>query len=335
MDITKLLQESFQPEQATLVENAITQVIEQKLTEAKSDAASAQAQIAQASADKIDNITAHYEAELKKAAGKIIDLEKFYNKQINIAVDKITQAYDEKDRLTEHFEGEIHAAAAKLIEATDEGSLAEAQDQIAKYVTENASLAEQATAYGKYAYEQGLAEAQSLVEEATQAFIAENQERFERLDEMARLEKIVGSIREAYEQNALGLSEDEAYKGLQEEVSAKDKELEALRESVDQVQAQLFESQKEKAFEEATKTLSENQKDKVREISKAILAEDVGSYTRTLGILIESQTQKSEPAKQEPTHMEFSQPKPLTEAVKTANEQETSDYVNQLVSKMF
>lgn len=212
VNITELLKESFQPEQASLIESAIAQAIEAqveiKLAEAKADSATAQAQVAQKSAEDIENISATYDSEMKKAAKEIVKLEKFYNKQINIAVDKIVTAYDDAERTSTHYEGQLKEAAERFVAETAQGSLSEAQAQIAEYVTENAKLVEQAQAYGEYAYQEGLAEAQSLVEDATALFIKENQAKFDRLDEMARLEKIVGSIKEAYELNALGLSED-------------------------------------------------------------------------------------------------------------------------------
>ena len=79
MNITELLKESFQPEQASLIESAIAQAIEAqveiKLAEAKADSATAQAQVAQKSAEDIENISATYDSEMKKAAKEIVKLE--------------------------------------------------------------------------------------------------------------------------------------------------------------------------------------------------------------------------------------------------------------------
>lgn len=294
MNLQELLKESFQPEQASLIENAIAQAIEAqvvaRLAEATADAATAQAQVAQKSADDIENISNTYDVEMKKAAKAVVDLEKFYNKQINVAVDKIVTAYDDADRASAHYDKQLKEAAEMFVRETADGSLQEANEQIAKYVAENAALSERAQQYGEYAYQEGLQEAQSLVEEATARFIQENQEKFDRLDEMARYEKIVNSIKETYETNALGLSEDEAYKGLQEAVESKDVEITGLQESIAKLKAELFENQKASAFENMTKSLSESQKDKLKGVSDAIIAEDVATYSRTLGFLVEAQT---------------------------------------------
>lgn len=339
MNITELLKESFQPEQASLIESAIAQAIEAqveiKLAEAKADAATAQAKVAQKSADDIENISATYDSEMKKAAKEIVKLEKFYNKQINIAVDKIVTAYDDAERTSTHYEGQLKEAAERFIAETAQGSLSEAQAQIADYVTENAKLIEQAQAYGEYAYQEGLAEAQSLVEDATALFIKENQAKFDRLDEMARLEKIVGSIKEAYELNALGLSEDEAFKGLQESVEAKDTEISALQESVESLKAQLFENQKSAEFDRLTKNLSESQKDKLKDVSEAIIAENVEMYARTLSFLVEAQT----PTQKEKTITENAdEEKELNTNVNTITESKQTavedDFVKSLTSRM-
>lgn len=339
MNITELLKESFQPEQASLIESAIAQAIEAqveiKLAEAKADAATAQAKVAQKSADDIENISVTYDSEMKKAAKEIVKLEKFYNKQINIAVDKIVTAYDDAERTSTHYEGQLKEAAERFIAETAQGSLSEAQAQIADYVTENAKLLEQAQAYGEYAYQEGLAEAQSLVEDATALFIKENQAKFDRLDEMARLEKIVGSIKEAYELNALGLSEDEAFKGLQESVEAKDTEISELQESVESLKTQLFENQKSAEFDRLTKNLSESQKDKLKDVSEAIIAENVEMYARTLSFLVEAQT----PTQKEKTITENAdEEKELNTNVNTITESKQTavedDFVKSLTSRM-
>ena len=339
MNITELLKESFQPEQASLIESAIAQAIEAqveiKLAEAKADSATAQAQVAQKSAEDIENISATYDSEMKKAAKEIVKLEKFYNKQINIAVDKIVTAYDDAERTSAHYEGQLKEAAERFVAETAQGSLSEAQAQIAEYVTENAKLVEQAQAYGEYAYQEGLAEAQSLVEDATALFIKENQAKFDRLDEMARLEKIVGSIKEAYELNALGLSEDEAFKGLQESVEAKDTEISELQESVESLKTQLFENQKSAEFDRLTKNLSESQKDKLKDVSEAIIAENVEMYARTLSFLVEAQT----PTQKEKTITEnVDESKELNTNVNTITESKQTavedDFVKSLTSRM-
>lgn len=294
MNITELLKESFQPEQASLIESAIAKAIESqveaKLTEAKADSATAQAKVAQKSAEDIENISAIYDSEMKKAAKEIVKLEKFYNKQINIAVDKIVTAYDDAERTTAHYHEQLKEAAELYIRETDQGSLSELKQEVSEYVAENAKLIEQAQSYGEYAYQEGLAEAQSLVEDATAIFIKENQEKFDRLDEMARLEKIIVSIKEAYEINALGLSEDTAYNTLKESVETKTSEIEELQETVSSLKTQLFENKKLAEFERLTKNLSETQKDKLKDVSDAIIAEDINVFSRTLGFLIEAQT---------------------------------------------
>ena len=152
---------------------------------------------------------------------------------------------------------------------------------------------------------------------------------------MARLEKIVGSIKEAYELNALGLSEDEAFKGLQESVEAKDTEISTLQESVEALKAQLFENQKSAEFDRITRNLSESQKDKLKDISEAIIAENVETFARTLNFLVEAQTtttkEKSIPENVDEEKELNTNANTITESKQTAVE---DDFVKSLTSRM-
>lgn len=342
MNLQELLKESVQPEQAELIESAIAQavdtLVEQKLAEAAKDAATAQAQVAQKSADEIENISATYDSEMKKAAKQVAELEKFYNQQINIAVDKIVTAYDDAERQSSHYEGQLKEAAEMFIKETDSGSLSEAREQIAAYVEENARLIEQGQKFGEYGFQEGLAEAQGLVEEATARFIQEKKAEFDRLDEMARLEKIVSSIKEAYELNALGLSEDSAYQELQESVEAKETEITSLQESIDKLKAELFENQKAAEFDRLTKNLSEAQKDKLKDVSEAIIAENVETFSRTLGFLVEAQSTNVKDTKSLTENMQDDETL-NTNVQKTINESKNTDtfqddFVKSIVAKM-
>lgn len=337
MDITNLLNESLQPEQAKLVEQAILDAVQVKINEATQDAARAQAEAAQKYAEQVDSLDAHYKGELRKAASMYAALETHLDKELKIAVDAVVKAYDEKDRLEEHYVGELQEAANRYITETDGEALSEMKQTIADYVTERAELLEQAQKYGEYGYSQGLEEAERLSKEAADKFIAENQEKFEQLDEMARIKSTLNTIKESFEKHGFGLSEDLAYQGLEEEVKSKETEISQLQESLKAAEAKLFESEKEKAFAELTSTLSESQREKLQGVATAITANEISGYRKTLSILVESTNLVKEPVKTKLPE-EKTEVNTLTESKfpqsRSMFGDEPNDFVQQIVGQM-
>lgn len=293
MNITELLKESLPEETAKLVSETIAEVIQTKVNEAIVDSATAQAEAKQKHADEIENISAHYDAELKKASKKVIELEKFYKDQSKIAVDKVLQAYDEKDRLEEHYVGQLEEAVDKFITETSKESVSQLQEQIAKYVVEKAELMEHAQLYAEQVRTETLSEMQEMVQEAKNEFIKENQEKFDELDEMARYKSTLNTIKESFEKIGLGLSEDLAFTQLEESVAEKESEIEKLQESLKAKELEIFEHQKVAKFKELTENLSDLQREKLEVLSEAITADSIDTYSKTLGYIIDSTVEKA------------------------------------------
>lgn len=293
MNITELLKESLPEETAKLVSETIAEVIQTKVNEAIVDSATAQAEAKQKHADEIENISAHYDAELKKASKKVIELEKFYKDQSKIAVDKVLQAYDEKDRLEEHYVGQLEEAVDKFITETSKESVSQLQEQIAKYVVEKAELMEHAQLYAEQVRTETLSEMQEMVQEAKNEFIKENQEKFDELDEMARYKSTLNTIKESFEKIGLGLSEDLAFTQLEESVAEKEAEIEKLQESLKAKELEIFEHQKVAKFKELTENLSDLQREKLEVLSEAITADSIDTYSKTLGYIIDSTVEKA------------------------------------------
>lgn len=293
MNITELLKESLPEETAKLVSETIAEVIQTKVNEAIVDSATAQAEAKQKHAEEIENISAHYDAELKKASKKVIELEKFYNDQTNIAVDKVLQAYDEKDRLEEHYVGQLEEAVDKFINETSKESVSQLQEQIAKYVVEKAELMEHAQLYAEQVRTETLSEMQEMVQEAKNEFIKENQEKFDELDEIARYKSTLNTIKESFEKIGLGLSEDLAFTQLEESVAEKEAEIEKLQESLKAKELEIFEHQKVAKFKELTENLSDLQREKLEVLSEAITADSIDTYSKTLGYIIDSTVEKA------------------------------------------
>lgn len=293
MNITELLKESLPEETAKLVSETIAEVIQTKVNEAIVDSATAQAEAKQKHAEEIENISAHYDAELKKASKKVIELEKFYNDQTNIAVDKVLQAYDEKDRLEEHYVGQLEEAVDKFITETSKESVSQLQEQIAKYVVEKAELMEHAQLYAEQVRTETLSEMQEMVQEAKNEFIKENQEKFDELDEIARYKSTLNTIKESFEKIGLGLSEDLAFTQLEESVAEKEAEIEKLQESLKAKELEIFEHQKVAKFKELTENLSDLQREKLEVLSEAITADSIDTYSKTLGYIIDSTVEKA------------------------------------------
>lgn len=288
MDITSLLQESLQPEIASVVEKAIAEAMEHKINEAKVDAATQQAQEKEKSQEQIDNLVAHYENELKVAAKQLIDLEKFYKDQSKIAVDAVLKAYDDKDRLEEHYVSQLKDAAEKYITETSQESVSALKEEVAKYVAEKSELKEAAEKYAEYVRTETLAEMQDMVSIATKEYIKENQEKFDQLDKMARYESTLNTIKESFERIGLGLSEDLAYQGLQESLETKEQTIKSLQESLEAKDAILLVKAKEESFIKLTESYSELQRDKFKRLAESISADNIESFEKTLGYIVES-----------------------------------------------
>lgn len=320
MDITKLLNESLEPATAELVQEAIATAI----TEGVKDAATQQAQQAQKSQEEIENISLTYDEEMKKAAKKVAELEKFYKQQSKIAVDRVLKAYDDADRLEEHYIEQLQEAADQYITETSQESVSKLQESIAQYVAEKAEIIEHAQVFAEKVRQDTLDEMQSMVQEATQEFIKENKAQFDELDKMARYESALNNIRESFEKIGLNLSENEAFTTLEESVSNKDKEIQQLKESLAAKDKEIFEQAKVTKFKELTESMSELQRDKFQTLSEAINAKDINEYSKTLGYIIASTQAINEKTINEKVENEKSlntneEVNALNEAVKSVN----------------
>lgn len=291
MDINQLLNEALTPEMAKLIQEgiatAVNTQVEAKLQEAK-DAATAQAIVAQKAAEEKQDICNQYDVELKKAAKEVAKLEKFYKDQSKVAVDTVLDAYNKAEKLEEHYVAQLELAAQQYISETSKESVSALRESLAKHVTALAETKEQATKYGEYIREATLAEMQDMVNEATQEFIKENQTKFDQLDTLARYQSTFNTIKESFEKIGFGMSEDLAYQGLEEALSAKDTEVAQLKESLAEKDLALFESQKAIKFGELTESLSSLKREKLKKLSESIHADDITEYGKTLNIIIES-----------------------------------------------
>lgn len=294
MDITKLLTESVGEETAQLLESTITEVINQRINEGLKDSATQQAQQAQKSQEEIENISTTYDAEMKKAVKKVVELERFYKQQAKVAVDTVLKAYDDAEKLEEHYIEQLQEAVDQYITETSSESVSQLKESIAGYVAEKAELIEHAQAYAEKVRQDTLNEMQDMVQVATQEFITENQAKFDGLDQLARYETTLNTIKESFEKIGLGLSENEAFTSLEESVKAKDIEIAKLQESIASKDKEIFETAKEAKFKELTESFSELQRGKFQLLSEAITADDLDKYTKTLTYIIESTTAKQE-----------------------------------------
>ncbi len=334
MDITTLLNESLKPETAKVVSDTIESVIQTRIDEGLRDSATAQAQIAQKSQEDIQNISLTYDTEMKKAAKKVAEVEKFYKQQAKIAVDKVIKAYDDAERLEEHYIGQLQEAVEQYISETSQESVSKLKESVAGYVAEKAELIEHAQAYAEKVREDTLTEMQGMVQEATQEFIKENQTKFDQLDKVARYETTLNTIKESFEKIGLGLSENEAFKTLEESVANKDSEIAKLKESLQEKETELFESAKVTKFKELTENFSDLQREKFQLLSEAITASNIDQYSKTLSYIIESSTTspKVDNSLNEKTNVDNAETKTLNEAVKEINSRD--NYVKDLMAKM-
>lgn len=336
MDITKLLNESLEPETATLVESAITEVIKEGIKEGLKDSATQQAQQAQKSQEEIENISTSYDVEMKKAVKKVVELERFYKQQSKIAVDKVLKAYDDAEKLEEHYIGQLQEAVDQYITETSQESVSKLQESVAQYVAEKAELIEHAQGYAEKVRQDTLNEMQGMVQEATQEFIKENQVKFDGLDKMARYETTLNTIKESFEKIGLGLSENEAFTSLEESVQAKETEISQLKESLASKEKELFETAKTAKFAELTESFSDLQRENLQLLSESITASDIDQYAKTMSYIIKNASFKSDEkplteSTKEDTNTQVE--KSLNEAVKHVNQRDliAQDFMSKMI----
>lgn len=291
MNINTLLSEALTPEMAKVVQEGIVAAVEAQVNEAlleAKDAAVAQALVVQKQAEELKSAQEQYDEEMKAAAKKIVELEKFYNTETNKAVDVIMKLTEEKQTLEEHYVDQLQEAVSYIQEQTDVEKVKSLQETIANYVIEIAELKEHAQSFGEHVRTETLAEMESLVKEATQEFITEHQEKFTALDQLARFESTLNTIKESFEKSGLVISEDLAFQGLQEQVVSKESEINSLQEALKAKEAEIFEYEKAAKFAELTESFSDLQKSKLRKLSESISAKDIAEFDRTLGYIIEA-----------------------------------------------
>jgi hypothetical protein len=215
------------------------------------------------------------------------------DEQIKAILGEENLAEGTAEKLAELVESAI---TAKLDEATAThtaavAALTEAHvEEVSGLRTE---LTEGAAKYAEYVTDEVTAKIDSLVEAAVTTYQTENADKFAKLELFERMEKSFGLIQEAFEQNGFAVKEDAVSTKLQEDVDSATAAYNHLFEQVKELKGELNEAQMVNAFNAATASLSDTQKEKVQALAESIQFEGVEQFGKALELIVSQTITKS------------------------------------------
>lgn len=211
-------------------------------------------------------------------------------------------------------------------EDSDKAKDAEKEEMKEAYEAQIASLMESANAYGNSIAASAEATATAMAQTAVDEFIAENTERFVAAETVERAQSAIQLMKEALEQNGFNINTNA--------------ELETAQNALQEANAQ-FESQSVKLFEAvaardsmarelkfvvASESLSENQREKARELLEGFEFNTEEEFDKGLSLLVEKA--KEVPAPVEQTLTEGLDTAPAAAAPKSKLLTEAAAYLN-------
>lgn len=230
------------------------------------------------------------DTELTKLTEQITHFESYSKEQYD-------QVIAEKTALAESLQSQVSEQVGDIQEkytqaVTQLAEMKEAHDAEVKQLREGVEQ------YGEYLKEELNKEAEKKLTETVELFKSEHQAQFEKLEESSKSIQTLRVIKEALEHQGFQLDEDEAFKGLQDEITQ-------LRESLDEKEKVIVEkdktilvSKKAELLEQKTANLSELQREKVKILAEMVEADSVEQYEKLLGVIVSRQgtlTEEKEP----------------------------------------
>lgn len=165
---------------------------------------------------------------------------------------------------------------------------------VEKHDTELKALKEGVDSYIEYAKEEINKDSATKIEEAINTFKQEHTEQFTKLEEASKANHTIKLVIDALQVQGYQLSEDEAFKSLQNEIVEQRNTIDELNKSINENAEFLFTQKKENMFIAKTATLSEMSKDKVKSLVDLLEAKDIEQYERLLNIVIERNTKTTD-----------------------------------------
>lgn len=203
------------------------------------------------------------------------------------------------EKLVELVNTHVAASIATITEDHQEEieQLKESAEEYGVYLQEAAEdfgvhLQESAEEYGSYVKTEVAGQMNEYLEYAVNDFISENKEKFVMLEDYARQSEALKMIQEAFEVNGFQVDPAKVAAVTRNQLAESETKIAQLSEELNRVKM-------EKIFDEATRSLADTQREKVKQLSEAVTFADLEDFTKTISLLVEQVVTPVAPAKGE------------------------------------
>lgn len=172
-------------------------------------------------------------------------------------------------------------------EESDKEKDSEKEEMKEAYELQIASLMESANAYGDSIAASAEATATAMAQTAVDEFIAENTERFAGAEIVERAQSVIQLMTEALEQNGFNINRNAELETVQTALTEANAQFEAQQVKLFEATAARDSMARELKFVVATETLSENQREKARELLEGFEFNTEEEFDKGLGLLVE------------------------------------------------
>lgn len=215
--------------------------------------------------------------------GKQAEIDSAVSLALTEEVDRVTHELNEK------HEAELIVAKDEVSTELTEQFSQEKAELEATFAEKEVALKEAAQKYGEHLIAEAEKEIVPQLNEAVANFKSQHEKQFELLEDYQRMQSAFVSVKQAFEQHGLQLNEEAAYQSLQNELLEE-------REYAQQLQIQLTEAAKREklverdlAFSEITKDVSDIQRDKLKKLAESISLDGktIDDFKAVLEVLVE------------------------------------------------
>lgn len=221
---------------------------------------------------------------IKKLLGEDSISEEVATKLFEMIDSRLQEAVDAaKKEVKDEMDAKLEEKDAEIEKLKDE------KDAL---IAEKDEVVDKADAHVKEVKEEMEARTEKAIEEAVNSFIAKNSEAIKNAEKFERMNAVFESVKKAFEQNGFVLDNEEPLNEKEKEIKMMVQAYDELFEETHQVKDKLEETTKRLFIVEATKDLSEFQKDLVEKEIQSVEFLSEESYKDSLNSLVEKVSEK-------------------------------------------
>lgn len=156
-------------------------------------------------------------------------------------------------------------------------------------------IAEAAQKYGDYVKEEMSGKITEYTSYAVKEFIKENQQKFNQLENLQRMESVFESIKTAFEYNGFKLDESAEVNKLKGELTEAKNSFNEIFEQFTLSNDELTVAKQAIMFEGLIKDLTSTQKNKVKKLAEGISFDDLKEFKQGVSLIVESVKREGKP----------------------------------------